>query len=169
MSLESDLNLTNTYYLENNMAVIYKKPTPIKIVKVNFDFKKNATITEAYFKLPSTTDYNGLYKGKYVDFEAKEVRGKKSFPLTNINKHQIEHIRSIIKHDGIAFIIVKFTLLNKTFLLKGEDLIKVVDNKKLKSISLSLFETNGYLINESFMPRLDYIKIIDNVYLGGTK
>jgi hypothetical protein len=25
------------------------------------------------------------------------------------------------------------------------------------------------LINESFMPRLDYIKIIDNVYLGGTK
>ncbi len=167
MSLESDLNITNSYYLENNIAVIYKKPTPIKIVKVCFDSKKNATITEAYFKLPSTTDYNGIYKGQYVDFEAKEVRGKKSFPLTNINKHQIEHIRRIIKHGGIAFIIVRFTLLNKTFLLKGESLLKVVDNKNLKSISLATFESEGYLISEGFSPRLDYIKIIDSVYLGG--
>jgi recombination protein U len=167
MSLEDDLNLTNTYYLERDIAVVYKKPTPIKIVKVNFDYKKNATITEAYFKLPSTTDYNGLYKGKYIDFEAKEVRGKKSFPLTNINQHQIEHIKNIIKHSGIAFIIVRFTLLNKTFVLKGEDLINGIDSKNLKSIPLSLFESNGYLIEESFIPRLDYIKIIDKVYLGG--
>lgn len=169
MSLESDLNLTNTYYLESNMAVIYKKPTPIKIVKVCFDAKKNATIKEAYFKLPSTTDYNGLYRGAYIDFEAKEVKGKKSFPLTNINEHQIDHIRSIIKHGGIAFIIVRFTMLNKTFVLKGEDLIKFVDTEKLKSIPLSLFESDGYIINESYMPRLDYIKIIDSVYLGGRK
>jgi len=167
MSLENDLNLTNTYYLDNDIAVIYKKPTPIKIVKVCFDIQKNATIREAYFKLPSTTDYNGLYKGQYIDFEAKEVKGKKSFPLTNINKHQISHIRSIIKHRGIAFIIVRFTNLNKTFVLKGEDLISFIDKDQLKSIPLSLFEGLGYVIHESYMPRLDYIKIIDNVYLGG--
>lgn len=167
MSLENDLNLTNTYYLENDIAVIYKKPTPIKIVKVCFDIKKNATIKEAYFKLPSTTDYNGLYKGQYIDFEAKEVKMKKSFPLSNINAHQITHIRSIIKHKGIVFIIVRFTLLNKTFLLKGEDLISFIDNEKLKSIPLSLFESTGYIICENYMPRLDYIKIVDNVYLGG--
>lgn len=167
MSLESDLNITNSYYLESNIAVIYKKPTPIKIVKVCFDAKKNATITEAYFKLPSTTDYNGLYKGRYVDFEAKEVHGKKSFPLTNINKHQINHIRSIMEHGGIAFVIVRFTILNKTFVLKGEDLIAAVDNKQVKSIPLSLFESKGYVIEESYLPRLDYIKIIDKVYLGG--
>lgn len=167
MSLENDLNLTNTYYLENDVAVIYKKPTPIKIVKVCFDIKKNATIKEAYFKLPSTTDYNGLYKGQYIDFEAKEVKIKKSFPLSNINAHQITHIRSIIKHKGIVFIIVRFTLLNKTFLLKGEDLISFIDNEKLKSIPLSLFESVGYIISENYMPRLDYIKIVDNVYLGG--
>jgi recombination protein U len=169
MSLESDLNVTNTYYLENNIAIIYKKPTPIKIVRVCFDNKKNATIKEAYFKAPSTTDYNGLYKGKYIDFEAKEVKDKNSFPLANINRHQIDHIRSIIKHNGIAFIIVRFTLLDKTFVLQGEDFISFIDNDKRKSIPKELFESVGYLIDESYMPRLDYIKIIDTVYLGGKK
>ena len=32
MILENDLNETNKYYLQNNIAVIYKKPTPIKVV-----------------------------------------------------------------------------------------------------------------------------------------
>lgn len=168
MTLESDLNITNTYYLESNIAVIYKKPTPIKIVKVCFDSQKNATIREAYFKLPSNTDYNGLYKGKYIDFEAKEVKGK-SFPLSNINGHQINHIRSIIEHGGIAFIIVRFALLNKTFVLKGEDLISIVDNEASKSIPLSLFEDTGYIIDEAYIPRLNYIKVIENIYLGGEK
>ncbi|MDD2469412.1 MAG: Holliday junction resolvase RecU [Bacilli bacterium] len=167
MELENDLNLTNTYYLDNDIAVIYKKPTPIKIVRVDFDYKKSATIREAYFKMPSTTDYNGLYKGKYIDFEAKEIKGRKSFPLANINNHQIKHIRNILKHGGIAFIIVKFSLLNKIFLLKGEDLITIIDTSKLKSIPLSTFESKGYLIKEAYMPRLDYIKIIDRIYLGG--
>ena len=31
MVLESDINETNKYYLDNNIAVIYKKPTPVKI------------------------------------------------------------------------------------------------------------------------------------------
>lgn len=167
MDLESDLNITNTYYLENDIAVIYKKPTPIKIVKVCFDSSKNATIKEAYFKLPSTTDYNGLYKGKYIDFEAKEVKDKKSFPLSNIKGNQINHIKSVLKHNGIVFIIVRFTAVNKTFLLKGDTLISYIDNNKAKSIPITVFEKDGFLINDTYMPRLDYIKMIDNYYLGG--
>ncbi|HHX16700.1 MAG TPA: Holliday junction resolvase RecU [Mollicutes bacterium] len=166
MDLESDLNLTNTYYLENNIAIVHKKPTPIRIVKVSFDNKKHATIKEAYFRLPSTTDYNGLYKGRYIDFEAKEVR-LKSFPLSNINAHQIEHMRKVINHGGICFIIVRFTTLNKTFLFKGEDLIDYIDGEKAKSIPLAIFEEKGYLLKEAFMPRLNYIDIIDIAYLGG--
>jgi recombination protein U len=166
MTLESDLNITNTYYLDNDIAVIYKKPTPIKIVKVCFDAKKNAIIKEAYFKLPSTTDYNGIYKGKYIDFEAKEVMSK-IFPIANINKHQIDHIRSIIKHGGIAFIIVRFNVLNKTYIYKGEDLISFIDSETRKSIPWEAFQTKGYLINEGYMPRIDYMKIIENIYLGG--
>lgn len=167
MSLENDLNITNTYYVDSNIAIIYKKPTPIRIVKVAFDANKNATIKEAYFKQPSTTDYNGIYKGRYIDFEAKEARGK-TFPIININTHQIKHIKVVMEHGGISFVIVRFSTLNKTFILKGEDLISLL-NDEIKSIPLAIFENMGYLIEESYIPRLNYIKIIDDIYFGGSK
>lgn len=40
MTLESDINSSNKYYLENDIALIYKKPTPIKVVKVNYERNK---------------------------------------------------------------------------------------------------------------------------------
>ena len=76
MSLENDLNLTNLYYKENNIAYIYKKPTPIKVVKANYSEKGNRVIKEAYYSEPSTTDYNGIYNGYYIDYEAKETKNK---------------------------------------------------------------------------------------------
>ena len=72
MSLEEDLNATNDYYRQNDIANIHKKPTSITIKKV--DYSKNDMICEAYFKTPSTTDYNGVYKGYYIDFEAMKMR-----------------------------------------------------------------------------------------------
>ena len=59
MTLEHEINDTNKYYLENDIAVIYKKPTPVKVLK-----RVNEKIVKAYFEKPSTTDYNGLYNVK---------------------------------------------------------------------------------------------------------
>ena len=111
MNLESDINSTNEYYIKLGKAYIYKKPTPIKLVKVDY---KKGRINEAYFEMPSTTDYNGIYQGKYIDFEAKETTNVKGFPLNNIHKHQIEHIRNIYKEKGICFLIDRFTKINET-------------------------------------------------------
>lgn len=161
MNLEEDLNITNSYYLNNDIAIIYKKPTPITINKVDYPSRKDAVIKEAHFKIPSTTDYNGIYKGKYIDFEAKETKNKTSFPLNNIHNHQIKHLENINKHGGIGFIIVRFTGINKTYLLFVNELLNFINNEKRKSIPIDYFEKNGYLIKEGFNPRLDYLKIID--------
>ena len=87
MTLENDLNITNDYYLEKNIGVIHKKPTPIKVTKVIYPTRSSTVIKEAYYEKPSTTDYNGIYKGKDIDFDAKEVKNSNSFALSNIHKH----------------------------------------------------------------------------------
>jgi len=166
MTLEEDLNITNSYYSENNIAFIYKKPTPIKILKVDYPSRQKAVVKEAVFIEPSTTDYNGLYKGFYIDFEAKETKSKTAFPLNNIHNHQLKHINNILKHNGIAFVIIRFTVLDQTFLLKGEDLIDFIENETRKSIPIDYFLEKAHLIPFGLMPRLDYLKVINNIYGG---
>ena len=164
MSLESELNDTNNFYLITNKAIIYKKPTPITITKVDFPNRKDAVIKEAYFKIPSTTDYNGIYKGKYIDFEAKETKNKTSFPLSNIHMHQIEHLKSIYNHGGIGFLIVRITSLNRTYLLTINKLRSFIENYDKKSIPLSYFDENAYIIKDKYQPKVDYLKIVDEIY-----
>lgn len=166
MSLEEDINITNSYYLETKTAVIHKKPTPITISKVDYPSRYEAVIKEAYFRTPSTTDYNGIYKGKYIDFEAKETKNKKQFPLSNIHKHQLNHLEAITNMGGIGFIIIRFSSLGETFLLEADKLLHLVSLGN-KSISYEFINANGYLIKEKYCPRLDYLKIIDCIYFGG--
>lgn len=156
MTLESEINDSNKYYLEKDIAVIYKKPTPIKVVK-----QVNEKIIDAYFEKPSTTDYNGLYKGKYIDFEAKETKNNTSFPIKNIHPHQIKHLENVIKHQGICFLIVRFVNINETYLLFGTDFIQFIKTQTRKSIPLSYFKEKGHIIKDKLMPKVDYIKIID--------
>ena len=161
MTLEEELNSSNEYYREINKAIIYKKPTPIKITKVDYPSRQAATIKEAFFTTPSTTDYNGIYKGYYIDYEAKETKSKTSFSLNNIHSHQINHLKRIKEHGGISFIIVRFTTINETYLLETNPLCDFIDNNKRKSIPIEYFKENGYLIKDSLKPIIDYLKIID--------
>ena len=166
MNLEYDLNETNKYYLDNDIAVIHKKPTPITIVSIDYKSRNEAVIKEAYFKTPSTTDYNGIYKGKYIDFEAKETKNKLGFPLINIHEHQIEHLKKIIKFDGIAFLIIRFTYYNETYFVFACDFINYIETLKKKTVPLSFFKEKGILLKEKLNPRIDYLKIIDEYYKG---
>lgn len=166
MTLENDLTASNRYYLENDIAIIYKKPTPLTICKVDYPSRMEAVVKEAYFKIPSTTDYNGIYKGKYIDFEAKETKGK-SFPLSNIHNHQILHLQKVEKHGGISFLIVRFTKEDLTFLLETKFLTKFLEEETRKSIPLSYFQTYGFLVANQYNPIVPYLKIVDQIYFGG--
>lgn len=166
MTLEYELNLSNEYYQEIDKAYIYKKPTPVKIVKVDYPSRDKAVIKEAYFTIPSTTDYNGIYKGKYIDFEAKETQSKTSFALTNIHPHQIKHLKNISNHSGIAFLIIRFTSLNETYLLEQEKFNDYIETSKKKSIPITYFRKEAYLLKDGYKPRIDYLKIVDKL-IGG--
>ena len=159
MTLESDINSSNNYYLENDIAIIYKKPTPTKVIKL-----VGNRIKDGFYEIPSTTDYNGIYKGRYIDFEAKETKSKTSFPLTNIHKHQIRHLERITNHGGIAFIIIRFTTINETYLILAKDFIDYFKNNDKKSIPVSYIKEKGFLIKDGYNPVVDYLKVIDNIY-----
>jgi len=165
MALEEDINSTNEYYLAHGIAVIHKKPVPIKVVDVNYESRHTAEITKAYYVTPSTTDYNGVYKGYYLDFEAKETSNKTSLPIQNIHSHQVEHLKSVIEHGGIAFIIVRFSSVGDTFLLEGKHLIQFAERSKngRKSISYREFKENGFILEDSYNPRIPYLKVIDEI------
>lgn len=162
MDFEHEINLSNDYYREHDICLITKRPTPINIVKV--DYSKGAKITHAYFEEQSTTDYNGVYKSRYIDFEAKSTKNRTSFPLNNITKHQIEHLKLVIKHGGIAFFIINFQSLNKVYLLDASYVISFFEKRERKSIPLDCFINEGIEINQGYNPRIDYIKAIEEKY-----
>ena len=162
MSLEEDINLSNEYYRDMGIALITKRPTPINIVKV--DYSKGARITDAYFEKQSTTDYNGVYKGKYLDFEAKNTKSETSFPLSNISEHQIIHLKNVIKHGGIAFFIICFQLKNEVYLLDASFVIEFYEKGGRKSIPYSIFKEKGVLVKQDYTPRLHYIDAVNELY-----
>ena len=162
MSLEEDINLSNDYYREAGIALINKRPTPINIVKV--DYSKGARITDAYFEKQSTTDYNGVYKGKYIDFEAKNTKSLTAFPLSNISEHQIVHLKNVLKHGGIAFFIISFQLKDEIYLLDASFVIDFYEHGQRKSIPYEVFKEKGVLIRQDYAPRLHYIDAVETLY-----
>ena len=170
MSLEEAINTTNKQYLASNVAVIHKKPTPIQVVKVDYPKRSAAKITEAYYRKSSTTDYNGVYKGHYLDFEAKETKNKKSFPLSNFHEHQIEHMRQTTEHGGICFTIVLFSTLNELYVLDAAFLLKWWDQQFLeggrKSIPISAIQEEMRQIEYGFNPRIPYLSVVDEWLLS---
>ena len=168
MTLEKDLDRTNQFYLDSKKAVIHKKPTPVQIVNVDYPSRNKAKITEAYFKVPSTSDYNGIYKGRYIDFEAKQTRNKTRFPFINIHAHQVEHMRQCHLSGGIVFLIIKFTVHDEVFLYPFEHFVKHWDhflNNGRKSITYEDIKNESIILPMKYNPRYDYLAAVDEFYI----
>ena len=160
---EEMINESNKFYLNKGLAAIYKKPTPIQVVSTTFPKRSMARITEAYYKTPSTTDYNGVYKGYYIDFEAKSCHSS-SFPFSKIFKHQVEHLRVVHNLGGIAFLLIEFPNKEEIFLLPATMLFNLYDAMNeggRKSIPYTYFKENAFLIKRAYAPQVDYLKAVD--------
>lgn len=164
MSLEKMINESNLYYLSHDIAVVYKKPVPIQVVKVDYPSRNKTVIREAYYKTPSTTDYNGIYKGNYIDFDAKECTTLTRYPIKDVFEHQVNHLVRVKKHGGIAFFLIRFNLYNKTYIIDIDQFVKFktdANDGSRKSIPYSFFEENCILVKEGYMPQIDYLKGVD--------
>ena len=69
-TLEDMVNRTNEWYLEKNLALMQKIPTPITPVRMD---KEHRQITLAYFEQRSTIDYIGAVQGIPVCLMQKNV------------------------------------------------------------------------------------------------
>lgn len=170
MSLEVLLNQANEFYLHQGHACVHKKPTPIQVVQVDYKTRSTARITEAYYTTPSTTDYNGVFNGNYIDFEAKQTN-LSSLPFHNFHQHQIEHMDMVIKQGGICFVIIYFAKKNLFYLIPAIHVVRLYKNgmfsTKRKSISVDLAEEFGYQLPDNTFPVLDYLTIIKENFIGG--
>lgn len=166
IALEDDINATNEYYLVHDLAVVHKKPTPIQVVNVHYPDRKMAEITKAFYTKPSTTDYNGVYRGRALDFEAKQTSSTTLFKFSLIHDHQIEHLQRIINHNGIAFVIIRFSSYDETYYVEAQKVIDLYFGKR-RSIPYAWFAENAILIPFSLTPPVDYLKVIDRLYFEG--
>lgn len=161
MNLEEAINESNEYYLAHQLAVVHKKPTPLQIVKVDYPKRSAAVIREAYFRQASTTDYNGVYQGHYLDFEAKETKNKTSFPLKNFHQHQIDHFAACLTQGGLCFSLLYFSSLHRCFFLEAAVLIDYWQKKAAKSsIPLKELEQKSIELTPGIAPRIPYLQAV---------
>ena len=125
-TLEELLNKTNEKYLENNLALIQKIPTPI--TPINID-KNTRHITLAYFDQKSTVDYIGVVQGIPVCFDAKECNTD-TFPLQNVHEHQIKFMQEYENQDGLSFILIYYTKKDKCYYMRVAELSSFWDRAK---------------------------------------
>lgn len=171
MLFENALNLSNEYYRNQGVAAIYKKPTPIQVVRVDYPTRKKAKIIEGYYKTPSTTDYNGIYRGKYIDYEAKETNNL-SFSFKHIFDHQITHLRKVNELGGIAFVIIYFKKVQEIYIIDIIDFYRLYEQGMAggtKSITLDQANTVGLRVHLGYTPPIDYLKAVDIRYFNQKK
>lgn len=118
-TLEELINLTNTKYRDNSLALIQKIPTPIKPITID---QQSRHITLAYFEQKSTVDYIGAVQGIPICFDAKEC-ATETFPLQNVHEHQIQFMEEYERQGGIAFLLIYYSKKDLFYYLTFQKLL----------------------------------------------
>lgn len=62
MAFEMLINLANEMYQSGGVALINKRPTPVKVLK-----SKGGRVLSGFYEAKSTVDYDGVYKGRAIN------------------------------------------------------------------------------------------------------
>lgn len=157
-ALEELINRTNEKYLENNLALIQKIPTPITPIQID---QKSRHITLAYFDQKSTVDYIGAVQGVPVCFDAKEC-AVDTFNLQNIHAHQIEFMQKFKEQGGVSFFLIYYTKKEKFYYMNIDEMTVFYNRAKeggRKSIKFDELNEENFLKAKPgiLVPYLDMI------------
>ncbi len=158
--LEDWVEQTNQVYMNKNMAVITKIPTPWKVLRSRSRYTNQYKINSAFPEKKSTVDFGGTASTQSICFDVKATTTKTSFPLTNIHKHQIEYLEKVAEQGGKAFLLIHFKDSKRTWVLWVDQLIKFIAENVRKSIPLEWFEANCEEVTKGEGVILDYLPII---------
>jgi len=143
--LEKRANKQNILYRKDYEALILKVEVPIIITRKGLVAKQ------------STVDYTGTLKGgKSIAFDAKETRSKTSFPLANIEDHQLAYLNFQQKLGGIAFFMIHFKTVysDKVFITPISLVEKYRDEGIRKSIPFKIFKKEWLIEIENYLDKV---------------
>lgn len=166
-AFENLLNYTNESYENRDLAVINKRSTPVKVTR-----SKGTKVLAGFFEAKSTVDYDGIYRGRAIFFDAKSTQELDRFDLKNVADHQYEHLEKCHKFGAMCFVLVEFRRQRKTYLLPFTALraYKVeADRGGRKSMTLDNFEVDAYEVSPGRSIPLDYLAAVDRVWFSEGK
>ena len=73
-----------------------------------------------------------------------------------------EHLKSIVRHGGIGFLIISFKAYDECFLVMLDFVLKYVDGPT-KSIPYKDLKENCPIIKYGYIPRLDYLNVLESI------
>lgn len=159
-AFEYTLDYTNQVYKNKGIALINKRPTPVRVLK-----SRGAKVITGFYEAKSTVDYDGIYQGKAITFEAKTTKNK-SFPLSMVADHQIKYLDQAERQGATSFLIVQMRVLDDVFLIPNNMLQKYVKNAQKggkKSIPIDDLEVYAHLVESQNGIPLDYLSVVDRL------
>ncbi|PGA51081.1 Holliday junction resolvase RecU [Bacillus toyonensis] len=163
MALELLLNNTNRMYKAANIGVFNKRPTPIKVLKTD----KRGNITKSNWQEKSTVDYDGVYKGRAVYFEAKSTEKTTSFPLEYIHRHQIDYLKDTQEVGAICFFIIEFRTDHVIYFVPVSLVVEYYESMIYdggrKSIPREEFEKRAYIVPQTNRAAVDYLYHVEKL------
>lgn len=157
MAFEKLINLSNEMYQREGVALINKRPTPVKVLKMVY-----GRVKDGYYESKSTVDYDGVYKGRAIAFEAKSTNEMNRFDLKNIAQHQLDYLDKAEKMGAICFFLIGFSKDQSVFAVPLSIIQSYVRmSKGKKSIPRSDFDIYGYLVEQTERAPVDYLQYVD--------
>lgn len=156
--LEAYIELSNEMYMQRNRAVVFRQHPEVTVVR------KGKQIVSAFYKAKSGLDYIGLKDGRGFTFDTKETKNSTSFPMDNVEGHQVLSMQRWTDQGGFAFLMVRFVKHHEIYVLTYEQLKdwwQGYTGDGRKSIPYEWFTLNCEIVTAGAGVAIDYLPVLD--------